>query len=320
MNASTSAPLREPTPLREANLPGVELLHRGKVRDVFAIDGKILLVASDRVSAFDVVLPDLLPDKGEILNRISEFWFRRFETTGAGGASGTAKFRHHLITTDVAKMPPPLPSHPELAGRTTLGKKVQPVLAEFVVRGYLAGSGWAEYQKSGSVCGIPLPKGLKEASQLPEPIFTPSTKAPKGQHDENINFEQLSRIVGAERARKARDLVVAMYVEAAKYAESRGILLADTKIELGEDEGGLLVIDELFTPDSSRFWAKEKWEPGRSPPSFDKQIVRDALIAMKFDKKPPAPKLPREVLDKAAAAYREIFERITGKKYVRTGA
>ncbi len=302
---SASAP--RTGPLREASIPGLELLHRGKVRDIFAAGDGILLVASDRVSAFDVILPDLLPDKGEILNRISEFWFRRFD----------GQIRHHLITADVRKMPPPLPDHLELQGRTMFGRRVRPVLAEFVVRGYLAGSGFVEYQKSGTVCGLKLPAGLKEASRLPEPIFTPSTKAPKGQHDENITFEQLGRIVGPERAAKARELVVGMYVEAAKYAESRGILLADTKIEVGEDSSGLLVIDELFTPDSSRFWAKESWEPGRSPPSFDKQIIRDALLQIGFNRKPPAPGLPREVLERAAAAYRQIFERVTGQRFVR---
>jgi len=303
-----NAPQR--APLREATIPGLELLHRGKVRDLFALGDKIVLVASDRVSAFDVILPDLLPDKGEVLNRISEFWFGRL---GNG-------VRHHLITTDVRKMPDPLPRHPELQGRTMLGRRVKPLLAELVVRGYLAGSGWAEYQKSGTVCGLKLPPGLKEGSRLPEPIFTPSTKAPKGQHDENITFDQLARILGADRAAQARDLVMNLYADAAKHAESCGILLADTKIELGEDAEGLLVIDELFTPDSSRFWAREKWEPGRSAPSFDKQIIRDALLGMGFDRKPPAPRLPREVLEKAAAAYREIFERLTGRRFVRAAA
>ena len=297
------APTR--APLREATIPGLTAKHRGQVRDLFDLGDALLLVASDRISAFDVILDDLLPDKGEVLTRISEFWFRRFE----------GKVRHHLITTDVAKMPPPLPKHPELAGRSMLGKKVKPLMAELVVRGYLVGSGWADYQKTGAVCGIKLPAGLKEASKLPEPLFTPSTKAPKGQHDENIDYDQLCRIVGAAKAKQARDLVMGMYLDAAKYAESRGILLADTKIELGEDAEGLLVIDELFTPDSSRFWAKEKWEPGRSPPSYDKQIIRDALVAMGFNKKPPAPRLPAEVLQKATAAYHEIFERLTGTKF-----
>jgi phosphoribosylaminoimidazole-succinocarboxamide synthase len=299
-----------PAPLREVSIPGLTLVHRGKVRDIFEIGHQLLLVATDRVSAFDVVLDDLLPDKGEVLNRISDFWFRHFERT-------RPQFRHHLVTIDVRRMPDPLPRHLELQGRSMLGRKVKPVLAEFVVRGYLAGSGFADYQKTGAVCGVKLPPGLKEASRLPEPIFTPSTKAPKGQHDENITFEQLGRIIGAERAAKARDLVVSLYVEAAEFAEARGILLADTKIEIGEDEEGLLVIDELFTPDSSRFWDAKKWEPGRSPPSYDKQIIRDQLLAMNFDKKPPAPRLPRETLDRAAAAYREIFERLTGTRYAR---
>ena len=299
-----------PAPLREVSIPGAKLVHRGKVRDIFELGSHLLLVATDRVSAFDVVLDDLLPDKGEVLNRISEFWFKRFEATRKG-------FRHHLITIDVRQMPAPLPQHLELQGRSMLGRKVKPVLAEFVVRGYLAGSGWKDYQQSGAVCGIQLPAGLKESSKLPEPLFTPSTKAPKGQHDENIDFEQLSRVVGADTAKQARDLVVSMYVEAAQFAESRGILLADTKIELGADADGLLVIDELFTPDSSRFWDARRWEPGRSPPSYDKQIIRDALVAMNFNKKPPAPRLERETLDQAAAAYREIFERLTGTPFVR---
>ena len=299
-----------PAPLREVSIPGAKLVHRGKVRDIFELGSHLLLVATDRVSAFDVVLDDLLPDKGEVLNRISEFWFKRFETTRKG-------FRHHLITIDVRQMPAPLPKHLELQGRSMLGRKVKPVMAEFVVRGYLAGSGWKDYQQSGTVCGIKLPAGLKESSQLPEPLFTPSTKAPKGQHDENIDFAQLERIVGADVAKQARDLVVSMYVEAAKYAESRGILLADTKIEVGEDAQGLLVIDELFTPDSSRFWDARRWEPGRSPPSYDKQIIRDALVAMNFNKKPPAPRLKKETLDQAVAAYHEIFERLTGTPFTR---
>jgi phosphoribosylaminoimidazole-succinocarboxamide synthase len=299
-----------PATLREVTMPGAKLVHRGKVRDIFEVGDALLLVATDRVSAFDVVLDDLLPDKGEVLNRISEFWFERFATTRKG-------FRHHLITTDVRKMPPPLPKHLELQGRSMLGRKVKPVMAEFVVRGYLAGSGWKDYQQSGAVCGIKLPAGLKESSKLPEPLFTPSTKAPKGQHDENINFEQLSKIVGPDVAKQAKELVVSMYVEAAKYAESRGILLADTKIELGADAQGLLVIDELFTPDSSRFWDARRWEPGRSPPSYDKQIIRDALVAMNFNKKPPAPRLKKETLDQAMAAYHEIFERLTGTAFQR---
>ncbi|MBM4015202.1 MAG: phosphoribosylaminoimidazolesuccinocarboxamide synthase [Planctomycetes bacterium] len=297
------APAR--APLREASIAGLTLKHRGKVRDLFEVGDALLLVATDRVSAFDVILDDLLPDKGEVLTRISEFWFHRFES----------KVRHHLLTTDVRRMPAPLPQHPELAGRAMLGKKVKPLLAELVVRGYLVGSGWADYQKTGSVCGIKLPPGLKEASKLPEPLFTPSTKAPKGQHDENISYEQLCRIIGADKAQKSRDLVMSMYLEATKYAESRGIILADTKIELGEDAQGLLVIDELFTPDSSRFWAAEKWQPGKSPPSFDKQIIRDALVAMGFNKQPPAPRLSAEVLQRATAAYHEIFERLTGQKF-----
>jgi len=299
LNESRSAPR---PPLREAAIAGLELKHRGKVRDLFDLGEHLLIVSTDRVSAFDVVLPDLLPDKGEVLTRISTFWFRHFEPST----------RHHLIATDVAAMPAPLPAHPELDGRAVLCRKARPVLAEFVVRGYLAGSGWKDYCRTGEVCGFPLPQGLRQAERLPLPLFTPSTKAPQGQHDENISFDQLCERIGGERAEQARALVLRLYREAAAFAERRGILLADTKIELGEDEQGLLVIDELFTPDSSRFWAADRYRPGVSPPSYDKQILRDHLESTPWDKRPPAPRLPADVLERARRAYLEIFHKLTG--------
>jgi phosphoribosylaminoimidazole-succinocarboxamide synthase len=297
-----------PAPLREASIPELELLHRGKVRDLFAVEDKLLIVATDRVSAFDVVLPDALPHKGEVLSRISEFWFRHFES----------QVRHHLITLDVAQMPAPLPSHPELNGRSMLCQRVEPLKAEFVVRGYLAGSGYKDYMKSGSVCGIPLPAGLRNGDKLPEPIFTPSTKADQGLHDENISFDKLCEIIGGKKAEQARDLVMNLYRQAHDYAEERGILLADTKIEVGEDADGLLIIDELFTPDSSRFWPKDRYSPGSSQPSYDKQIIRDALEATDWDKTPPGPRLPQEILDRAVQAYREIFEKLTESAFRET--
>ncbi len=298
-------PTAQRAPLRQAELRGIELLHRGKVRDIFAVDSKtLLLVATDRVSAFDVVLPDLLPHKGEILNRISEFWFRMFEKD----------FRHHLITTRVSEMPRPLCDFAEIEGRSMLVHRVEPLKAEFVVRGYLAGSAYKEYQESGKVCGIKLPPGLEESARLPEPIFTPSTKAPLGQHDENVSFEQLGRIVGADRARVGRDLVLDLYRCAQGFAERRGILIADTKIELGVDEKGVLIIDELFTPDSSRFWPMDLYQPGKAQPSFDKQIIRDALLRTGWSKQPPAPRLPQDILDRAQRAYAEIHDRLTGRK------
>lgn len=300
----SSAP---PRPVTEVQIPGLELLHRGKVRDLFALEDKLLIVATDRVSAFDVVLPDALPFKGEVLSRISEFWFRHFES----------QVRHHLLTLNVKEMPAPLPDHPELDGRSMLCRRVQPLKAEFVVRGYLAGSGFKDYQKSGLVCGIELPAGLRNGDRLPEPIFTPSTKADAGVHDENISFDELCEIIGGERAEEARSLVMSLYRQAHDYAEQRGILLADTKIEIGEDKDGLLVIDELFTPDSSRFWPRDRYRPGQPQPSYDKQIIRDALEQTSWDKKPPAPRLRTEVLEQATRAYREIFEKLTGKPFAK---
>jgi phosphoribosylaminoimidazole-succinocarboxamide synthase len=288
-------------PLTRVEIPGIECLHRGKVRDLFGLQDHLLIVATDRVSAFDVVLDDALPEKGEVLNRISEFWFRHFEKD----------VRHHLLTTRVEEMPAPLPEHPELRGRSMLCKRVQPLQAEFVVRGYLAGSGFKDYKRSGKVCGIELPAGLVEGDALPQPLFTPSTKAEQGLHDENISFDQLCEILGPKRAEEGRDLVLNLYRQAHAYAHERGIILADTKIEIGEDEEGLLVIDELFTPDSSRFWPLDRYRPGQSQPSYDKQIIRNALEGTDWNKQPPAPRISETILQEAAAAYREIFEKLT---------
>jgi phosphoribosylaminoimidazole-succinocarboxamide synthase len=288
-----------------ASLKDLHLLHRGKVRDVYAVDEhRLLIVATDRVSAFDVVLPQTIPDKGKVLTSLSAFWFK--ETGGL--------LRNHLIETDVRKMPPAISSHAsELAGRSMLVHRTVPLKAEFVVRGYLAGSGWAEYQRSGSICGHPLPAGLREADRLPEPILTPTTKAPAGQHDEPITIKQLAHKVGTEVASKAGAEALALYNHAAAFAEERGMILADTKLEFGLLAGDVIVIDELFTPDSSRFWSSKEWTPGKAQDAWDKQIVRDALTRAGWDKRPPAPRLPQDVLDKTRARYLEIHRLLTGR-------
>ncbi len=289
----------------EAHLDGLHRLHRGKVRDIFAIDDhRMLLVATDRVSAFDVVLPQRLADKGKVLTSLAAFWFR--ETA--------ALVPNHVIETDVQKMPELVRRHAALlAGRSTLVHKCVPIKAEFIVRGYLAGSGWDEYQRSGQICGHKLPAGLKEADRLPEPLLTPTTKAPAGQHDENITIPQLAHIVGTEVASKAGALSLALYNHAAAVAEERGIILADTKLEFGLYNGEVMLIDEAFTPDSSRYWSRKAWTPGKGQDSWDKQIIRDALKATGWNRKPPAPELPREVLDTARRRYFEIHKLLTGK-------
>ena len=289
----------------DASLEDLHLLHRGKVRDIYAVDEhRLLIVATDRVSAFDVVLPQSIPDKGRVLTSLSAFWFQE---TGR-------QMRNHVIETDPRKMPPAVSRHAsKLMGRAMLVHRTVPLKAEFVVRGYLAGSGWSEYQRSGSICGHPLPKGLREADKLPEPMLTPTTKAPAGQHDEPITIKQLAHKVGTEVASKAGAEALLLYNHAAAYAEERGIILADTKLEFGLLSGEVIVIDELFTPDSSRFWSSKEWSPGRGQEAWDKQIVRDALIKAGWDKKPPAPKLPQTVLDKARARYLEIHKLLTGR-------
>lgn len=291
----------------ESHLP-LPLVGRGKVRDIYAIgEDKLLIVASDRLSAFDVVLPNPIPFKGEVLTQISVFWFQFFKSTSP----------HHLISADVSKMGLPKNIVDEcgtyLQGRSMLVKRTKPYLVECVVRGYITGSGWKDYQKSGHVCGHRLPKGLKQCDKLPKPIFTPATKATTG-HDENISFKQAAEIVGEKKAKRLRDLSIELYEKGADCAASKGILVADTKFEFGELNGEMILIDEVLTPDSSRFWPKNVYEPGHDQPSFDKQIVRNYLLDLKWDQKPPAPKLPEEIVQKTSAAYREIYEKLTGKK------
>jgi phosphoribosylaminoimidazole-succinocarboxamide synthase len=290
--------------LLESNLPN--LYARGKVRDTYDLGGgRLLIVATDRISAFDVVLPQGVPDKGAVLTQLSAFWFEK--TSGV--------MPNHMLrlvsNCDNADLPFPCPQ--TIAGRSMVVKKAKRVDIECVARGYLAGSGWAEYKESGSVCGIALPKGLRESDKLPEPIFTPSTKAESG-HDLNINLFEVASLVGEETAERVRDATLAIYRFAADYALERGIIVADTKMEFGWSDGELILIDELVTPDSSRFWDAATYEPGRSQPSFDKQPVRDWLTASGWNKEPPPPDLPEQVVADTSARYREAFRRLTGRK------
>ncbi len=292
------------TALYQSDLSGVELLGRGKVRDIYAVDDEhLLIVTSDRLSAFDVILPQPIPGKGEVLTRVSTFWFRRTEA---------------LIPNQLTDIPVEAvvrdPAERELLGdRAIVVRRLKPLPVEAIVRGYLIGSGWKDYQKSGAVCGIPLPEGLQLADRLPEPIFTPSTKAEQGEHDVNVDFDHVAGLVGRELAEQVRDISLQIYTEAAEYALGRGIIIADTKFEFGLDgEGRLHLIDEVLTPDSSRFWPADRYRPGISPPSFDKQFVRDYLESIGWNKRPPAPELPQEIIDKTAEKYREAERRLTG--------
>jgi len=291
------------SPQSIVDLPGIKKLRSGKVREVFDLGETLLFVVTDRLSAFDVILPDPIPQKGAVLNQLSAFWFKRFD-----------KIDNHFITADFEKFPKELHAFREqLAGRSMIVKKTKPLTVECVVRGYLAGSGWKEYQQSQSVCGIKLPTGLQLASPLPEPIFTPATKNDVG-HDENIDMKECRRILGDEIANRVKDLSLEIYSHGRDHAAQRGIIVADTKFEFGKIDNQLLLIDEVLTPDSSRFWPKDKYIVGQSPPSFDKQFVRDYLETLDWDKTPPAPKLPREIIEKTSAKYVEAFERITGEK------
>ncbi|MCX7426628.1 MAG: phosphoribosylaminoimidazolesuccinocarboxamide synthase [Planctomycetia bacterium] len=286
----------------ETTLPGLDV-RRGKVRDIYDLGDQLLLVSTDRLSAFDWVLPTGIPDKGRVLTQIAAFWF---DLLGEP---------NHLVTTDVARMPLPRGAdRAMLAGRTTLCRKTEVVPIECVVRGYLAGSGWKEYQKSGTVCGIKLPKGLVECDKLEEPIFTPATKAAEG-HDENIPFERMVDIVGAEAAEGLRRRSLDVYNRGAEHARSKGILVADTKFEWGRIGDELILIDEVLTPDSSRFWPAEGYQPGRSQPSFDKQFVRDWLESTTWDKNSPPPALPDAIAAKTRDKYVEAYERLTGRKW-----
>jgi len=295
-----------PEAVLETSLPGLPQPRRGKVRDVYDLGDRLLLVATDRISAFDCVLSPGIPDKGKILTQLSNFWFRRFAEV----------VPNHLIETDASLFPEPAAAHAALlSGRSVLAEKCAVVPFECVARGYLAGSGWKEYRESGAVCGIPLPKGLREADRLPEAIFTPATKAESG-HDINVSFEAMASAAGAELATRLKSLTLELYSRAAAYAAGRGIVLADTKFEFGLDPSGAVVwIDEVLTPDSSRFWPADTWRPGGSPPSFDKQFVRDFLEKTGWNKTPPAPVLPSDVVAGTRARYAEAYERLTGMPF-----
>ena len=284
-------------------LPGIQKLRSGKVREVFDLGETLLFVVTDRISAFDVILPDPIPYKGAVLNQISAFWFKRFDG-----------IENHVVTADFEQFPNELQQlRQQLVGRSMIVKKTKPLPVECVVRGYLAGSGWKEYQESQSVCGIKLPAGLKLASQLPEPIFTPATKAEEG-HDENIDMKLCAEILGEELANRVKALSLEIYSRGRDHAAQRGIIVADTKFEFGTVDGDLLLIDECLTPDSSRFWPMGEYAVGQSPPSFDKQFVRDYLETLDWDKTPPAPRLPKDVIERTSAKYLEAFRRLTGSE------
>jgi len=288
----------------QLDLPGIKKVKSGKVREIFDLGDRLLLVASDRISAFDVIMPNGIPNKGAVLTQISFFWFDRFASL----------VPNHLL----AKADDPLPKNlqpfaDKLARRTMIVKKAKPLAIECIVRGYLSGSGWKEYKKSQTVCGIKLPSGLTESAELLEPIFTPSTKAEAG-HDENISFEEACKIVGKDLATQASDLSLKIYKAGRDYARQRGIIIADTKFEFGISDGKLILIDEVLTPDSSRFWPADHYQPGKGQPSFDKQFVRDYLETLDWNKTPPGPVLPADVVAKTSAKYLEAYERLTGRK------
>jgi phosphoribosylaminoimidazole-succinocarboxamide synthase len=288
--------------MTEESLSGLPLFNRGKVRDIYDLGDQLLLVASDRISAFDVILPTLIPEKGKILTALSVYWFDVMKDI----------VPHHLITTNVDEFPAACQPHrAKLEGRTMLVKKSTPAPVECIVRGFISGSGWKEYQQTGAVCGIPLPRGLMEASRLDQPIFTPSTKAPVGQHDINITFDQMVKKIGKKKAEKIRDATVAIYSRAREMAEKKGIIIADTKLEFGVEGDDIILIDELLTPDSSRFWPVDGYRPGKTPDSYDKQYVRDYLLNLPWDMKTPPPVLPPEVVKKTQEKYAEALRRLT---------
>ncbi len=285
----------------KTEFPDIKLLRRGKVRDIYDLDENLLLVASDRVSAFDVVLPNGIPGKGRVLTQISIFWFNEMKDI----------ISNHLIATDVKDFPSVCQKYTEeLEGRSMLVKKASPMPVECIVRGYLAGSGWKEYKEKGTVCGIKLKAGLVESSRLDKPIFTPSTKADEG-HDINISFDKMKEIVGNDTANKLRDISIKVYSKAREMAEKKGIIIADTKFEFGIYNNELLLIDEILTPDSSRFWSKVNYKEGKGQDSYDKQIVRDYLLTLNWDQRPPGPELPADIIEKAAAGYKEILKILT---------
>jgi phosphoribosylaminoimidazole-succinocarboxamide synthase len=285
----------------ETNFEGVKFLRKGKVRDIYEVNDYLLIVATDRVSAFDVVLPTGIPGKGMVLTQISLFWFNHVKDI----------IENHVVSANIEEFPESLIKYKDiLEGRSMLVRKATPLPVECIVRGYITGSGWKDYQKTGMVCGIKLPSGLKESQKLPEPIFTPSTKADQG-HDINISFEETIKILGKETAEKIRNFAIAIYKKASEIAEKKGIIIADTKMEFGFYNGKIILIDELLTPDSSRFWSMKDYSTGKSQDSYDKQIVRDYLLSIKWDKKPPAPELPEEIVKKTSERYEEIFKILT---------
>jgi phosphoribosylaminoimidazole-succinocarboxamide synthase len=301
---STYSTKRMPAPIvYRTELRGLERIHEGKVRDIYAVDAdSLLIVTTDRLSAFDVVLPDPIPDKGRVLNSISNFWFARLAHL----------VPNHLTGRDPASVVASAAERALLEGRAVIVRRLKALPLEAVVRGYLIGSGWKDYQASGTLCGVELPKGLKLAARLPEPLFTPATKAASGQHDENIGFDAVETLIGAPLAAQVRDTSLALYRFAAEHARGRGIIIADTKFEFGVDRAGrLTLIDEVLTPDSSRFWPADTYREGASPPSFDKQFVRDFLETLDWNKRAPGPKLPPEVIARTSEKYREAFRRLT---------
>ena len=295
-------------PVKNTDFPALILKHRGKVRDMYEIPGhddKLLMVATDRISAYDVVMEDAIPGKGAILTQLSLFWFELLKDI----------VENHLITAEVENYPEICRAYEEqLRGRSILVKKTKPLSIECIVRGYISGSFWSAYQKDPVVCGFQLPAGMRESDKFPQPLFTPSTKAELGSHDENISLETMEKIVGSKKAQKIAEICIALYQKAADYALTKGIIIADTKFELGEYNGNLILIDEVLTPDSSRFWPVDKYEPGKSQPSFDKQYLRDYLSTLDWDKTPPPPPLPGEVIEMTRMRYEESVQRITGKQ------
>ncbi len=293
------------TGLQTLTLKGISKWNQGKVREIFELqDDLLLMVATDRISAFDVILPNTIPRKGEVLTQLSVFWFDQVDQITT----------HHFVSAQIEDFPIPLQSfREELVGRSMLVRKCRPLPIECVVRGYLAGSGWKEYRETGTVCGIKLPVGLSESDELPEPIFSPATKAVTG-HDENITFEQATQLVGTELAERVRDISIRIYNRARDYARQRGIIICDTKFEFGQNNSQLLLIDEVLTPDSSRFWPADRYNPGKPQPSFDKQFIRDYLQRLEWDKNPPAPELPESIIQKTSELYVDAYRRLTGRE------
>lgn len=290
-------------PVKQTDFPGLKLVNRGKVRDIYDLGDALLMVTSDRISAFDVIMNEPIPDKGKVLTQISKFWFSQMEDI----------IPNHIISTDVADYPAACQPYAEvLAGRSMLVKKAEPLAAECIVRGYVSGSGWKDYKATGSICGIKLPEGLKESDRLAEPIFTPSTKAELGTHDENISFDEMVKVCGKELAEQAREATIRIYCRAREIADQKGIIIADTKFEFGVYEGKLIIIDECLTPDSSRFWPKDQYQPGGPQPSFDKQFLRDYLETLDWGKTAPAPPLPEEIVTKTGEKYKEALFKLAG--------